>query len=229
MIPLRDNIPSRRVAWVTRLLLAANLAVFCLELSQGAALEPFLYRFGVVPAHWMVASPSDFLDWPRLFLALLTSQFLHGGLFHLGSNMLYLWIFADNVEDRLGHGRFLLLYLTSGLAAAVAQLVADPSASVPMIGASGAIAGVLGAYFLMFPFARITTLVPMWIMWEFIELPAFLFLGFWFALQWLQGMMTIGQVADVGGVAWWAHVGGFVSGVVLVFGLQPRRRISGWP
>ena len=224
MIPLRDNIPSRRVAWVTRLLLAANLAVFLLELSQGTALEPFLYRFGVVPAHWMVASPSDFLDWPRLFLALLTSQFLHGGLFHLGSNMLYLWIFADNVEDRLGHGRFLLLYLGGGVASAVVQLLMSPRSSVPMVGASGAIAAVLGAYLLLFPSARIVTLVPLWFFWERVELPAFLFLGLWFLLQWVQGLTSLGQVADVGGIAFWAHIGGFISGMLGILLLRPRRR-----
>ena len=224
MIPLRDNIPSRRVAWVTRLLLAANLAVFCLELSQGAALEPFLYRFGVVPIHWMVASPSDFLDWPRLFLALLTSQFLHGGFLHLGSNMLYLWIFADNVEDRLGHGRFLLLYLGGGVASAVVQLLMSPRSSVPMVGASGAIAAVLGAYLLLFPSARIVTLVPLWLFWERVELPAFLFLGLWFLLQWVQGLTSLGQVADVGGIAFWAHIGGFISGMLGILLLRPRRR-----
>ena len=224
MIPLRDNIPSRRVAWVTRLLLAANLAVFCLELSRGAALEPFLYRFGVVPAHWMVASPSDFLDWPRLFLALLTSQFLHGGFLHLGSNMLYLWIFADNVEDRLGHGRFLLLYLGGGVASAVVQLLMSPRSSVPMVGASGAIAAVLGAYLLLFPSARIVTLVPLWFFWERVELPAFLFLGLWFLLQWVQGLTSLGQVANVGGIAFWAHIGGFISGMLGILLLRPRRR-----
>ena len=224
MIPLRDNIPSHRVAWVTRLLLAANLAVFCFELSRGAALEPFLYRFGVVPAHWMVASPSDFLDWPRLFLALLTSQFLHGGFFHLGSNMLYLWIFADNVEDRLGHGRFLLLYLGGGVASAVVQLLMSPRSSVPMVGASGAIAAVLGAYLLLFPSARIVTLVPLWFFWERVELPAFLFLGLWFLLQWVQGLTSLGQVADVGGIAFWAHIGGFISGMLGILLLRPRRR-----
>lgn len=216
MIPIRDTITARRTAWVVRLLVSANIGLFLVELLQGPSLETFLYRFGVVPAYWTSGPPP--------VATLFTSQFLHGSVLHLGSNLLYLWIFGDNVEDRLGHGRFLLLYLASGAAAAAAQLAANPAASVPMIGASGAIAGVLGAYFLMFPFARITTLVPMWIAWEFIELPAFLFLGFWFALQWLQGMMTIGQVADVGGVAWWAHVGGFVCGLMLALGLSPRRR-----
>ncbi len=224
MIPIRDTIPSRRIAWVTRLLLVANAAVFLLELAQGPQLEPFLYRFGVVPAHWMVSSASDLLDWPRLFLTLLTSQYLHGGLFHLASNMLYLWIFADNVEDRVGHGRFLLLYTVSGAAAAVTQLLLSPRSAIPMVGASGAIAGVLGAYLLLFPGARIITLIPLGFFMQTVELPAFLFLGIWFVLQWAQGLTTIGQVADVGGVAIWAHIGGFISGMIGVALLRPSRR-----
>ena len=224
MIPIRDTIPSRRVAWVVRGLLAGNLAAFVLELGQGRGLEPFLYRFGVVPSHWLVSSGSDFLDWPRLFLTLITSQFLHGGVMHLASNILYLWIFADNVEDRLGRGRFLLLYLGGGVASAVVQLLMTPRSSIPMVGASGAIAAVLGAYFLLFPSARIVTLVPLGFFWELVELPAFLFLGLWFLLQWLQGLTSLGQVADVGGIAFWAHIGGFVSGLLGAAALRPRRR-----
>ena len=224
MIPLRDTIPSRRVAWVTRALLVANVAAFALELRQGAGLAPFLHRFGVVPAQWLLSSPTDLLDWPQLFCSLVTSQFLHGGFMHLASNMLYLWIFSDNVEDRLGHGRFLLLYLGSGVAAAVAQILISPRSSIPMVGASGAIAGVLGAYLLLFPAARIVTLVPLGLFWETVELPSFVFLGIWFLLQWLYGITTIGQVADVGGVAFWAHIGGFVSGMVGILLLRPRRR-----
>ena len=186
MIPIRDTIPSRRVAWVTRLLLVMNVAAFALELRQGPALESFLYQFGVVPSHWLVSSLSDLMDWPGLFLALVTSQFLHGGFLHLASNMLYLWIFADNVEDRLGPTRFVSLYLGSGVIAAVSQILVSPHSSMPLVGASGAIAGILGAYFLLFPSARIVTLVPIGFFLDTIELPAFLFLGFWFLLQWIQ-------------------------------------------
>ena len=224
MFPLRDTIPSRRVAWVTRGLLVANVAAFALELRQGARLESVVHRFGVVPNSWMVSSASDFLDWPRLFLTLLTSQFLHGGFLHLAANMLYLWIFADNVEDRLGHARFLWLYLASGIAAAVSQILVVPGSAVPMVGASGAIAGVLGAYLLMFPAARIITLVPLGPFLQTYEIPAAIFLGIWFLIQWVQGLTSIGQVADVGGVAFWAHVGGFVSGMVLSAILRTRRR-----
>ena len=224
MIPLRDTIPSRRVAWVTRAVLLLNIAAFVLELRTGHGLEALLYRFGVVPAHWLISSPSDFLDWPQLFLTLVTSQFLHGGLLHLASNMLYLWIFSDNVEDRLGHLRFLLLYLGSGVAAALTQILLSPRSSIPMVGASGAIAGILGAYFLLFPSARIVTLVPLGLLWQQMELPAFVFLGLWFLLQWVYGITTVGQVADVGGVAFWAHIGGFIGGMVGIILLRPRRR-----
>lgn len=223
MIPLRDTVPARRVAWVTRALLAANIAAFIVELAQGPALEAFVYRFGVVPAHWLISSPGDWLEWPRLSLTLISSQFLHGGLLHLGSNMLYLWIFSDNVEDRLGHGRFLLLYVASGVAAGVTQMLLTPRSAVPLVGASGAIAGVLGAYLLLFPSARIVTLIPLGLFWDTVELPAFVFLGFWFLLQWFQGLTMIGQVADVGGVAFWAHIGGFVSGMLAIAILRPRR------
>ena len=224
MIPLRDTIPSRRAPWVTRLLLVANAAAFLWELRQGPALEQALSRFGVVPSHWMVQTVSDALAWPRLSFTLLTSQFLHGGVLHILSNMLYLWIFADNVEDRLGPFRFLVLYLGSGIAAAASQILVSGSSSAPMIGASGAIAGVLGAYLLLFPSARIVTLVPLGFFWETIELPAVLFLGVWFVLQWVQGLTTIGQMTAIGGIAVWAHIGGFVSGMIGVALLKPRRR-----
>src|SRR3989338_8132391 len=221
MIPIRDTIPSRGVGWMTRLLLAANLLAFIWEIGQGRALPASLYRLGVVPAHWMLTGPGDLLNWPPLFVSLLTSQFLHGGLLQLGANMLYLWIFGDNVEDRLGPGRFLSLYLGSGVLAAVTQLLMTPHSSVPMIGASGAIAGVLGAYLRLFPTARIITIIPMLFFFQTVELPAFVFLGFWFLLQWYQGVITIGQVAAVGGVAFWAHIGGFVGGML---GLSLLRR-----
>ena len=220
MIPIRDTIPSRRMAWITRLLVLLNVLAFALELKQGRALDSFVYQFGVVPSQWMVGHVSDLLDWPRLFLTLLTCQFLHGGFLHLGSNMLYLWIFGDNVEDRLGHGRFALLYLSGGVAAAVAQILIAPHSSIPMIGASGAIAGVLGAYFLLFPSARIVTLVPLGFFLETIELPAFIFLGLWFLLQWAEGITTIGQVTATGGVAFWAHIGGFLWGMLALSALR---------
>ena len=223
MIPIRDTILARRTAWVVRLLLAVNVFLFYVELRQGSALDAFIYRFGIVPSSWLGLSSGDALAWPPLFITLVSSQFLHGGFLHLASNMLYLWIFGDNVEDRLGHARFLLLYLGSGVVAAVAQILVSPNSAVPMVGASGAIAGVLGAYLLMFPSARVVTLVPLGFFLEMIEIPAFLFLGLWFLLQWVEGLTTIGQVADVGGVAFWAHIGGFVSGMIGVVLLRSAR------
>jgi hypothetical protein len=225
MIPIRDNIPSARVAWVTRLLLVLNVAAFAVELAQGPRIEAMLHRFGVVPAQWALTGVSDLvLEWPALAASLLTSQFLHGGFLHLGANMLYLWIFADNVEDRLGHGRFLALYLGAGVAAAVTQLLVTPRSTIPMIGASGAIAGVLGAYLLLFPGARILTLVPLGFVLETMEIPAFVVLSVWFLLQWLNGIAAIGQVVDAGGVAFWAHIGGFVAGMVGLVVLRPAAR-----
>ena len=227
MIPIRDTIPSQRTAWVVRLLVAANIAGFVLELQQGQQIEAFLYRFGVVPAYWGINELEQIVQWPQLLLTLITSQFLHGSLLHLGSNMLYLWIFGDNVEDRLGHSRFLFFYLFSGAIAALVELLVNSQTTLPLIGASGSIAGVLGAYFVLFPFARVLTLIPLFITWQSIEVPAFVFLGFWFALQWLQGLVTIGQISGAsGGIAWWAHVGGFVSGLILVGLFHPRRRGS---
>jgi membrane associated rhomboid family serine protease len=226
MLPIRDSIPSRRTAWFTRLLIVANVLAFALELRQGEQLEAFIYRFGVVPAHWALASAADLLTWPALLATLLTSQFLHGGFVHLGSNLLFLWIFGDNVEDRLGRGRFLALYLGSGIAAAAAQIWMSPRSAIPMVGASGAIAGVLGAYLLLFPGARIVTLVPIGLFLQTVEVPAFLFLGLWFLLQWVQGVTTIGAVAEVGGVAFWAHIGGFVCGIWWV--LLTRRPRPRW-
>ena len=224
MIPIRDTIPARRTAWVVRLLVAVNVAVFLVELWQHDRLDAWLYHVGVVPAAWVFTGPEDFLRGPWLLVTLVTSQFLHGSALHLGLNMLYLWIFGDNVEDRLGHGRFAVLYVGSGAAAALIQLLIQPNATAPMIGASGAIAGVLGAYFLLFPFARITTLIPLIVAWPCVELPAFVFLGVWFGMQWLQGMTALGEVATVGGIAWWAHIGGFATGLVLLAGLRVRQR-----
>ena len=211
MIPLRDTIPSTRTPIVNHVIIVANLAVFLYEVSLGRDLESFLFTHGLVPRDFMVRT-------------LVTSMFLHGGWFHVLANMLYLWIFGDNVEDRLGHLRYVAFYLLCGMAAGVAQTLTSPHSNVPMVGASGAIAGVTGAYLLFFPRSRIVTLVPIFIFLRVVEVPAFVFLLFWFAMQLLAGLEALGG-ERMGGVAFWAHVGGFVSGMILgpLLALRQRR------
>ena len=220
MIPLRDVIPSRTTPFVTMTLIGLNAAAFLYQLSLGDAVASFVFAYGLVPA--------DF-SW----LAVLTSMFLHGGLLHFGGNMLYLWIFGDNVEDRMGHGRFVLFYLLCGTAAALAQAMFDPDSAVPMVGASGAIAGVMGAYFVLYPHSRIVTLLP-FIVIQVIEVPAIFFLGIWFLMQFASGITSVatatGGAGGGGGVAFWAHVAGFVAGLVgvFVFRRPERQRVEWW-
>jgi membrane associated rhomboid family serine protease len=210
MIPLRDTIPSSRTPIVNYALVAANALVFMHEASLGAGAEHFVYAWGLVP--------NDFA-WAKL----LTSMFVHGGLLHLIGNMLFLYIFGDNVEDRLGHGRYLAFYLLCGVAAGAAQAVINPSSNVPMVGASGAIAGVAGAYLLFFPRARIVTLVPIFIFLQVVEIPSVIFLVIWFLWQVMSGVATLGHDAK-GGVAFFAHVGGFLAGMILGPVLRERRQ-----
>jgi membrane associated rhomboid family serine protease len=216
MIPLRDIVPSRTTPIVTISLIVANVLVFLYELTLGRAVNDFTLYFGLVPAAF---------SWVAVF----TSMFLHGGLFHVAGNMLYLWIFGDNVEDRMGHGRFLVFYLLCGTAAALAQTITAPDSVVPMVGASGAIAGVMGAYFVLYPKSRIVTLVPLFFFFQIIEVPAIFFLGIWFVMQFLSGVGSIGNAAT-GGVAFWAHVAGFLAGLsgVIVFRRPERQRVEWW-
>ena len=176
--------------------------------------------FGLVPAAF---------SW----VAVLTSMFVHGGLLHVGGNMLFLWIFGDNVEDRMGHGRFLVFYLLCGVAAALAQTAFSPNSVTAMVGASGAIAGVMGAYFVLYPRSRIVTLLPIFFFFQIIEVPAIVFLGFWFVLQFISGVGSIAAATGgepAGGVAFWAHVAGFVAGLggVFVFRRPERQRVEWW-
>ncbi|MBI3159558.1 MAG: rhomboid family intramembrane serine protease [Chloroflexi bacterium] len=222
MIPIRDTIPSRRLPLVTWLLLGLNLAVFLYELSLGPGLlNEFIGQYALVPAR-LAGDPLAF------GFSLLTSQFLHAGWFHFLSNMWVLYIFGDNVEDRMSPARFLGFYLLSGAAAGLLQASFSPGSSVPVLGASGAIAGVLGAYMLFYPSARVLTLVPLFFLW-FVEVPAVIFLGLWFVLQLLSGL----GAAAAPGVAWWAHVGGFLFGLVAANLFAVRRRArwqaeTGW-
>ena len=219
MIPLKDVIPSRTRPVVTTMIVAINVLVFLLQLTLAPGdVERFIYTFGLVPAHFSV---------PSLF----TSMFVHGGLGHVGGNLLYLWIFGDNVEDRLGHGRFVVFYLATGVVAAVSQTAMDPESTVPMVGASGAIAGVMGGYFVLYPQSRVLTLFPFPVM--LFEVPAIFFLGLWFVMQFLSGLGSLASAAGQGlpgGVAFWAHVMGFVAGVLLVRLMQrpERQRVEWW-
>ncbi|TMA22414.1 MAG: rhomboid family intramembrane serine protease [Deltaproteobacteria bacterium] len=222
MIPIRDTIPSRTAPVVTVALIAVNVIVFLHEAALGPYLERFVFASGLVPRR-LVYWPGDPLD-PVRFLPLVTSMFWHGGWLHLIGNMLYLWIFGDNVEDKLGHFRFLIFYLVAGIAAALAQVALDPTSTLPTVGASGAIAGVLGAYLISFPRSRVLTLIPIIIFPWFVEIPAVIYLVFWFLLQLLEGVGQLGAPAQAGGVAVWAHIGGFISGVVLVKLMEPARR-----
>jgi membrane associated rhomboid family serine protease len=196
--------------------------VFFYELGLGRHLEPFMMQYGVVPAA-VVAWPQSHRPFSVVAIPFLTSMFLHAGWLHLIGNMWYLWIFGDNVEDRLGHFTYLIFYLLCGLGAGIVHTIVNYDTGVPSIGASGAIAGVLGAYVVSYPFARVLTLIPIFIFWQIIEIPALIVLGFWFVMQFLYGAAALASTSgNQGGVAWWAHVGGFIIGIILV-GLFPRR------
>jgi membrane associated rhomboid family serine protease len=220
VFPLRDTVRSRSFPVVNYGLIALNALIFLFEASLGTrAFERFITTYGVVPAQLSLVQP---FSWITLF----TSMFLHGGWFHLISNMWILFIFGDNVEDRMGSVRYLLFYLLAGAVAGATHVYFSPGSNVPTVGASGAIAGVLGAYFVLFPSARISTLVPLFILPWFIEVPAFLFIGIWFVSQLSSGLLQLGAYGDFGGVAWWAHVGGFVVGILLVRIFTPRPKVQ---
>ncbi len=220
MIPLRDIIPSRTRPVTTVSLIVVNAVVFLYETSLSEAeFRVFVQQWGLVPA--------DF-NWVSVF----TSLFLHAGWLHVIGNMWFLWIFGDNVEDRVGHGRFLVFYLLCAVMAALAQTFMAPGSPVPTVGASGAIAGVMGAYLVLYPRSRILTLIPLIILFPVVEIPAFYFLGFWFLIQLFSGVGSLATTgaASPGGVAFWAHVGGFLAGVVgvWVFRRPERQRVEWW-
>ena len=231
MIPLRDSIRSRRFPLVTTLIIAVNVLVFLHEAGLSpAARAAFTASWGFTPAAlfgpWGGAPPFPGPPGPGAgavpaAVTLVTSTFLHGGLAHLGGNMLFLWVFGDNVEDRLGRPRFLFFYLAAGALANVTHGLAASASHVPVIGASGAVAGVLGAYFLAFPRSRITSLVFLGIFVTLAQVPAVVFLVLWFVYQLLMGLLSAGAAGQV--VAWWAHVGGFVAGGALYYLLRRRQ------
>lgn len=246
LIPFRDYNPSGTVPFVTVALIVLNSLAFLVELGQGENLEGFIRGYGLTPRRvfgkaepqvqtrfravgpWLVREQRQVvLPAVPVWLTFLTSMFLHGGWMHLIGNMWYLWIFGDNVEDRMGHVKFLIFYLLCGVVAAWTQVLLNANSDVPMVGASGAIAGVLGAYMLAFPTARVSTLVFLGFFMTVVHLPAIVLLGFWFVIQFLSGLETMVLTEVGGGVAWWAHIGGFVAGMVLLHVFQkppPRRR-----
>ncbi len=214
MIPLRDANPTRTFPFVTILLILLNAVAFLYELMLGAAddLKPFIEGHALVAARFL--AERDAVQW----WTVITSMFLHGGWMHLIGNMLYLWVFGNNIEDRIGHIGFVYFYLLSGVGAAGAQVWINPESSVPMLGASGAVSGVLGAYLVLYPRARVLTLIPAFFLW-LVEIRAFWFLLFWILLQVLNGLPSLlfASTRPVGGgVAWWAHIGGFVAGLILL-------------
>ncbi len=226
MIPLRDSVPRRTYPFTNNLLILLNIGAFVYQLAQGPALEEFLLRWAFIPDrlfHPLAWGLSPLASLETVF----TAMFLHGGFLHIAGNLLYLWIFGDNVEDALGHARYLFFYLASGVSAAFLQTIVNPASTLPNIGASGAIAGVLGAYFVLYPRARVVTLVPLFFLFPLVEVPAGIYLLFWFVMQFWMGsadLAAAGRRGHGGGVAWWAHVGGFVGGIVLVLLMRPRRR-----
>lgn len=224
MFPIRDNIPSERRPFMMWLIIAANAAVFLGQLTLPRdAHDTFVTTYGLVPAGLTDPAIARDAGVPGLgFLPVFTSMFLHGSLLHIFANMWMLWIFGDNVEDRMGPVRFLVFYLLCGVGAAAAQWLSAPDSTIPMIGASGAIAGVLGGYFLLYPTARILMVVPIFFYPIFFAIPAFFFAVYWFFVQVVSGAASLG-LSGQGGVAWWAHVGGFVAGLALVRLFATRR------
>ena len=230
MIPIRDDQPRSSTPFVTYFIVALNVAVFLFELWVGAQsqgmLNALMYEFGVVPSHvtGALGGSSDF-SLTGAVIPILTSMFLHASWLHIIGNMWALWIFGDNIEDYLGHFGYLIFYLASGFAASVTHILLNAGSKIPSVGASGAIAGVMGAYFVLYPKARVLTIVPLIIFFTFWWLPAWIVLGYWFLVQFLSGAATaIAYSSETGGgIAFWAHVGGFVAGIVLIK-LLPERR-----
>lgn len=228
MFPIRDNIPGRTTPVVTWALIAANAAVFLFELLlPEQQLVRLIYLFGIVPRHFTQPEWANGHGFPAgNYWAFLTSMFLHGGWLHIIANMWTLWIFGNNVEDRMGRVRFLTFYLVCGAASGVIHMVTNAQSPVPALGASGAIAGVLAAYFVLYPSANVLCVVPIFFYPLFIEIPAFLFILVWFWSQFFSGTLSLMAPSQAAGIAWWAHIGGFVTGLVIhrIFVIRPRRR-----
>ncbi|MBW1982212.1 MAG: rhomboid family intramembrane serine protease [Deltaproteobacteria bacterium] len=213
MIPLHDTIESRNYPVVNVSIIAANVLVYWWQVGSGSELAQIIYTYGLVPARYSMPAIASYFSLPEQVFSFFSYMFLHGGFWHLLGNMWSLYIFGDNVEDRLGSVKYLVFYLLCGVASGLFHVAINYHSQVPTIGASGAIAGVMGAYFLLYPHSRILTLIPIFFLPYFIEIPAFVFLGFWFLFQFFS---AAGTVAGGGGIAWWAHVGGFLFGILFL-------------
>lgn len=218
MIPLRDNIAHRKFPYVNTFFIIVNVSIFIYELGLGTQMQSFFNSYAVIPSRFLA---TDSLTISRL-TPLFTSMFLHAGLLHIAGNMLFLFIFGDNVEDSMGHFRYFIFYILAGVLAGLAHIYTNSASAIPSLGASGAISGVLGAYILLFPAARVATLIFLLFFFYVIEIPAWIFLGLWFLLQVVSGASTVGQ--NGAGVAFWAHIGGFVAGFILVLFFRKKRK-----
>ncbi|MBW2368329.1 MAG: rhomboid family intramembrane serine protease [Deltaproteobacteria bacterium] len=225
MIPIRDTVPSKTYPVVNTALIGINVLVFLFQMTQGRNLPRFNFIYGLVPARYTAPHIAEYFSMGQQVLSLLSFMFLHGGFWHLLGNMWSLYIFGDNVEDRLGPIRYLVFYLLCGLTSGLAHMMFNPSSKIPTIGASGAIAGVMGAYILLYPRSRILTLIPILFIPWFIEIPAFFFLGIWFLIQFVN---AAGSTGAMSGIAWWAHVGGFLCGMIFLkfFKIIPEAGVS---
>ncbi len=221
MIPLRDSVRPHKKPYVNWLIIGLNIYVFIKEaMLPQDMLHQLFYSFGLIPSNMLKVFFTGSVFHPEL-ITFITAMFLHGGWLHVLSNMLFLWVFGDNVEDRLGHIRYLLFYLAAGIIGSLAHIVSDPTSNIPIVGASGAVAGVLGAYLVTFPRAKVLALIPIIFFFTVAEIPAVIFLLLWFVLQIFSGVASLGGGA--GAVAWWAHIGGFVAGIILIKILAPKR------
>jgi len=225
MIPIRDTTPCRNYPVVNTAIIAVNVLVYLFQMGMGDGLERFFYIYGFVPARYTVSNVAAYFSAGQQLFSLVSFMFLHGGFFHLLGNMWSLYIFGDNIEDRLGPFRYLLFYVLCGMCSGLSHFLFHSGSNMPVIGASGAIAGVMGAYFILYPTARVLTLIPIFIFPWFVEIPAFVFLGLWFVMQFVSAAGSLGYAASI---AWWAHVGGFVFGIIILKGLLalPSRGIT---
>jgi membrane associated rhomboid family serine protease len=226
LIPLKNMDPRRSLPIITLIIIAVNIAVFLYQLSLGPqAADAFVRTWGLVPSKLQFALSGRHYSLENALIPIFTCMFLHGGFLHILGNMWFLWIFGSNLEDRVGAPSYLLIYFVCGIVSGITQAAFSWGSHIPSIGASGAISGVLGAYIVLFPSSRILTLVPLFIIWFTVRVPAVVFIGLWFVMQFFSGVQSLGaRAASMGGVAWWAHIGGFLFGVLLAQIMRPRQR-----